>query len=78
MWSQFQSIANNSLTSCFTIALQNAVALKPEVIKPSMLALIISSTKSIPHFKFYYCSSLRSLKTITLFIIVHCSQQSPL
>ena len=78
MWSQFQSIANNSLTSCFAIALQNAVALKPEVIKPSMLALIISSTKSIPHFKFYYCSSLRSLKTITLFIIVHCSQQSPL
>ena len=43
-----------------------------------MLALIISSTKSIPHFKFYYCSSLLSLKAITLIIIVHCSQQSSL
>ena len=78
MWSRFQSIASKSLTSYFSIALQNAVALKPEVIKPSMLALIISSTKSIPHFKFYYCSSLLSLKTITLIIIIHCSQQSPL
>lgn len=54
MWSQFQSIASNSLTSSFATAFQNALAFEPEVIKSSLFALIFSSTESISHFKAYY------------------------